>query len=422
MKSISSVKQSIKQAIALSKANIRSIPKRSVASAINVFSIACVTAVMLSVLAMIDGMVKTMARTGLDNTLLVMRSGAISELQSVLFPAEVKLLANHQQILRDKNDSSVISAEMFVNAKYTGLKKASDSIVLNENKISQDKNLVNRGESLALRGIGGNTFYFRPNLQLVAGKHFSAGLRELLVGRAIARRFPEMAIGKTILLGNSQWIIRGIFSDNNSVFESELWADIGIVQSDYQRSNTVQSVRIALHENTNAKALNQEWNIDPRLNVRVILEKEFFAEQGKNLTRLIRWIGLPVALIMAIGAIIAALNTMFSATTSRRKEIATHKAIGFSSFGISAAIISEAIILSFAGGLVGVLSIYLIFDNWAVATTNSNNLSQMMFNFEITSSLMTKAMLLSISIGLLGGILPAIQAIRLPLTVALRDN
>ncbi|MFT5758366.1 MAG: putative ABC transport system permease protein [Alteromonadaceae bacterium] len=411
----------IKQAIALSWINFKSFPHRLVASAISIFSIACVAAVMLGVLALSSGMVKTMERTGLDNTLLVMRSGAVSELQSVMFPMEVKLLSNNAQVLQDKNGQAIISAEMFVNAEY---KKAQVNTLLAietvdlDNKIDRDVD----SESLSLRGISQNTYLFRPHFKLVRGEKFATGLRQLIVGQAIARRMPELVVGGTIILGGSQWLISGIFSDNNSVFESELWADIGTVQSDYRRGSSVQSVRLALKDNTDLTKLEQEWQADPRLNVRLILEKVFFAEQAQNLTRLIRWIGLPIAIVMALGAIVAALNTMYAAIASRSKEIATHKAIGFTPFAISLSIISEALLLAVVGGLLGILPLYIAFDGWTAATQNANSLSQMMFNFDISLLLMSQAMLLSIIIGLLGGILPAIKAMRMPVTVALRDS
>jgi len=410
----------LKQAYALSLINFKSFPNRLVASSVSILSIACVSAVMLGVLALTDGMVKTMARTGLDNTLLVMRSGAVSELQSVMFPVEVKLLGNHQQIMRDKNNQSLVSAEMFVNAEYKGLENNN----LENNSLANNsvENGALKSESLALRGISDNTYNFRPHFNLIAGKRFKTGLRELLVGQAIARRMPELTVGKTIKLGGSLWTISGIFADNNSVFESELWADIGIVQSDYRRGNTIQSLRLALKAEADISQLTREWDEDPRLNVRVVSEKVFFADQAKNLTRLIRWIGLPVALVMALGAMIAALNTMYAAIASRSKEIATHKAIGFTPFAISSSIISEALLLAIVGGLLGILPLYFAFDGWTAATQDANSLSQMMFNFDISVSLMSQAMLLSLSIGLLGGLLPAIKAMRLPVTLALRDD
>jgi len=400
----------IKQAITLVRVNFKSLPKRLAASLVTILSIACVSAVILSILAMTQGMMKTLEQTGLDNTLLVMRAGAVSELQSVMFPAEVNILKNHQQVLHDENDQAIVSAEMFVNAEYKYKDKT---------KIKQG---VVNSQSLALRGISQNTYLFRPNFRMVSGKKFTSGLRQLVIGRAIARRMPELQIGSSITLGGTTWLISGVFSDNNSVFESELWADLGVVQSDYQRGNTIQSVRIAIKAQTDLALLEQEWQADPRLNIRLLAEKQFFAEQGENLTRLIRWIGFPVAMIMALGAMVAALNTMYAAIASRSKEIATHKAMGFSPFAISSAIISEAILLGIIGAFLGIIPLYLLFDGWTAATQNAANLSQMMFNFELTFELMLKTLFISTVIGLLGGMLPAIKAIRMPVISALRAN
>lgn len=395
----------IKQAWALIFVNFKSFPNRIITSFVTILSIACVAAVILSVLAMTEGMMKTLERTGLDNTVLVMRSGAVSELQSVMFPMEVNLLKNHQQVLRDENDKSIVSAEMFVNAEY---------------KVTDEKGEA-ESQSLALRGISDNTYHFRPNFHMLSGNKFKTGLRELVIGAAIARRMPELTVGSFLTLGGTQWKITGIFSDNNSVFESELWADIGVVQSDYQRGTTVQSVRLSIIDNTYLEKLDQQWQADPRLNVRIIREKQFFAQQGESLTRLIRWVGFPVAIVMAFGAMIAALNTMYAVIAARSKEIATQKAMGFSPMAISSSIVSEALLLAIVGAVLGILPLYLLFDGWTAATQDANSLSQMMFNFEITAKLIGQTLMFSIVIGLLGGMLPAIRAMRLPVTLALRD-
>ncbi len=397
----------MKAALTLIWVNINSFPQRLTASLISILSIACVSAVILGVLTLTNGMLKTMQRSGLDNTLLVMRAGASSELQSVMFPSEVKLLAADSLIKKDNQGNAIYAAEMFVSSEY--------------------KNATNdKSTNLALRGISRHTYDFRPNFKIINGRKFQTGLRELLVGRALARKMPELQVGSRIHLGGTSWLISGIFTDNNSVFESELWADLGMLQSDYNRGNTVQSLRLALVDTSNltqtVKTLNKQWQADPRLNVRIILEKEFFAEQGKKLNHLINLVGLPVAMIMALGATIAALNTMYAAIVSRSKEIATQKAIGFMPFAIASAIISEAVLIAFLGGLLGILPLYLIFDGWTAASQNTSNLSQMMFNFNVSIPLMSQTMLLAIGIGLLGGTLPAFKAMKLPVTLALRDN
>jgi putative ABC transport system permease protein len=354
-------------------------------------------------------MMKTLQRTGLDNTVLVMRAGATSELQSVMFPIEANILSNNQKVIKDKFGQAQVSAEMFVNAE------------VRYSNAESGKGEKLKSISLALRGTNHATVQFRPNFKLERGKLFNTGVRQLLIGAAIARRMPELSVGRVITLGGAQWQISGIFSDKNSVFESELWADIGMVQSDYQRGNTIQSVRLALNNINDLAMLEKEWQDDPRLNIRVITEKQFFEDQAKSLTQLIRWLGFPVALVMALGAMVAALNTMYAAIASRSKEIATHKAIGFSPFAISISILCEAILIALIGGALGVLPLYIAFDGWTAATQNANSLSQMMFNFDINFKLIIQSMALALLIGLLGGLLPAFKAMRLPVTQALRD-
>ena len=395
----------IRQAQALTVINFKSFPQRFAASLMSILSIACVTAVILSVLAMTEGMMKTLHQTGEDNTILVMRAGAVSELQSVMFPAEMNILANNSKIIRDEQGQAQASAEMFVNAEVNFKNTIGEKV----------------SKSLALRGISAATMQFRPKFKLESGKLFTSGVRQVLIGQAIARRIPELSVGRTITLGGAQWQISGIFSDGNSVFESELWADIGMVQSDYQRGNTIQSVRLALNNISELAALEKEWQADPRLNIRVLTEKQFFADQAESLTRLIRWLGFPVALVMALGAMVAALNTMYAAIASRSKEIATHKAIGFSPFAISISILCEALLIALIGGILGVLPLFLAFDGWTAATQNANNLSQMMFNFDINLILISQSMALALLIGLFGGVLPALKAMKQPVTQALRD-
>lgn len=393
-----------KQARLLLAINVKSFGQRFSASVVTMLSIGCVSAVLLSVLAMSEGMLKTLQNTGLDNTILVMRAGAISELQSVMFPVEVKILANNEHIMRNAQDQAQVSAEMFVNAQV--------SVRTSAGTVSKN---------LALRGINLATQKFRPHFILQSGSFFTTGIRQLLVGQALVRKMPELQVGKIVTVGGAQWQISGIFTDNNSVFESELWADIGMLQTDYQRGNSVQTVRLALNNIADLTVLERQWQDDPRLNVKVLSEKQFFAEQGQALTKLVRYLGFPVAIVMAIGATVAALNTMYFAMNSRRKEIAIHKAIGFSPVAILISILGEALLLAFIGSLFGIIPLLLIFDGWTMAAQNATNLSQMMFNFDISWVLMSKAIALALSIGMIGGLLPALQAMRLSVTQAMRD-
>ncbi|MFC3096081.1 FtsX-like permease family protein [Alteromonas sediminis] len=389
----------IKQTLSLAIIGLKSNVRRVAMSLICIISIAIVSTVFLGLLALSDGMQKTMMQSGTDNTLLVMRQGASTELQSVLFPAEVNLLANNAAIIRDKDNRPQISAELFVSAEY----KFEDGAA----------------KSLSLRGIGAHTYSFRPNFALLTGEHFTPGLRQVLVGQAIAQKYPEIQVGKKIMLGNSEWLVTGIFADNNSVFESEIWADLNVVQSEYQRGSSIQSVRLALKPEANLLQLIETWQADPRLSVRAILEKDFFDAQRQGLTRLIRWIGYPVTFIMAIGAVVSALNTMFSIITSRQREIATQKAIGFTPAAISIALIIEATILALLGALSGIVPMYLLLDGFTAATKNAASLSQLVFNFSITPQLMLKTLGVSMLIGVVGGMLPAFKVMRSSVVSAL---
>ena len=396
----------IRQVVKLCSITLLSLPQRIVGSFVTIFSIACVTAVLLSVLTLIQGMNKTMEKSGWDSTLIAMRAGSSSELQSVLFPAEVNNMLNHPKVVRDENDRPLYSSEMFVNAET----------------ILPGMGEERRSLSLALRGVSSGAGQMRPHFKLVDGRHFEPGLREVIVGQGIARKHPELKVGKSIKLGGSRWLVTGIFSDNYSVFESEVWADLNTVQNDYKRGNSIQSVRIAFAEDISIEQVQQQWKDDPRLNVRVVSENAYFAQQSENITRLMRWLGIPLGMIMAMGAVVAALNTMYSAIAARSKEIAVHKAIGFNLGPIALSVVFESILLGMIGGVIGILPLYIGLNGVTAATNSATNMSQIMFNFTISPLLMAQALLIAINIGLLGGILPAIHAIRIPVSLAIRDD
>ncbi|MFS1526006.1 ABC transporter permease [Microbulbifer sp. 2304DJ12-6] len=396
----------IRQAVKLCGITLLGLPQRIPGSFVAIFSIACVTAVLLTVLTLIHGMNKTMEKSGWDSTLIAMRAGSSSELQSVLFPIEVNNMLNHPKVIRDENDRPLFSSEMFVNAEAILPEKTGDRSSL----------------SLALRGVSGDARQMRPHFKLVAGRHFESGLREVVVGQGIVRKHPGVEVGRTIKLGGSEWLVAGIFADNFSVFESEVWADLNTVQNDYQRGNSIQSVRIAFAADVDIEQVRQQWKDDPRLNVQVLSENAYFSKQSESVTRLMRWLGIPLALIMAMGAVVAALNTMYSAIAGRKKEIAVHKAIGFNPASIALSIVFESILLAMIGGVIGILPLYLGLNEVTAATNNAANLSQIMFNFSISPLLMVQALLIAVSIGLLGGILPAIHTIRIPVSLAIRGD
>ena len=395
-----------RQLVALCGITLLSLPQRMAGSFVAIFSIACVTAVLLTVLTLIHGMNKIMEKSGWDSTLIAMRAGSSSELQSVLFPVEVNTMLNHPEIIRDEHSRPLYSAEMFVNAVT----------------MLPDVNGERSSLSLALRGVSGGAGQMRPHFKLVTGRYFKPGLREVIVGQGVARKHPQLEVGKTIKLGGSEWLVAGIFADNYSVFESEVWADLNTVQNDYQRGSSIQSVRIAFAGDVDIEQVRQQWLDDPRLNVRVVSENAYFAQQSENITRLMRWLGIPLALIMALGAVVAALNTMYSAIAGRSKEIAVHKAIGFHPSAIALSVVFESILLAIIGGIIGILPLYIGLNDVTAATNNAANLSQIMFNFSISPLLMVQALLLAVAIGLLGGILPAIHAIRIPVSLAIRGD
>ena len=228
-------------------------------------------------------------------------------------------------------------------------------------------------------------------------------------------------VGKTLRLGQSTWTVVGVFEDGGTVRESELWADVGVVQSAFNRLNFFQTFRARLSSPSQFAAFKAYVDADPRLKLSVQTEADYFAEQGKRSGGLISTLGWPLAIIMAIGALAGALNTMYSSVAARGTEIATLRAIGFGGIPTFAGTLAEALVLALIGGVVGTAAAALIFHGFT-AKTLSSNFTSVVFTFQVTPALCVTALMLALIVGLLGGIFPAIRAARLPIVGMLGEQ
>jgi putative ABC transport system permease protein len=256
---------------------------------------------------------------------------------------------------------------------------------------------------------------------MVSGRRFERGVREVIVGRKAAQQFAGLSVGSTIGFRDSDWRVVGIFETGGDVHESEIWADAETTMSAFRRSN-YQSVtaRLADGSDTGFRAFKDVVSRDPRFSLSVLREPEYYAKQAKVLSDLINMLGYTVATFMAIGAMFGALNCMYTAIASRQVEIATLRAIGFGGTPVVVSVMTEALLLALLGGAVGGALAYLYCDGASLSTLNFNTFSQVAFDFRVTSSLLVQGLLWALIIGMAGGLLPAIQAARQPVTIALR--
>jgi putative ABC transport system permease protein len=250
---------------------------------------------------------------------------------------------------------------------------------------------------------------------------FTPGTNEIVVGRAASRQFANLDVGSAVRSGKTSWQVVGLFDANGSVAESELWCDAAVLQGAYQRGNSFQSVYARLASVDSYQTFKDALTTNPRLNVTVIREPDYYAQQSQVLQTVIRTIGFAIAGLMGLGAIFGALNTMYSAVANRTREIATLRALGFGSTPVVISVLIEALLLSLVGGILGGALAWAAFDGYQTATMNWQSFSQVAFSFAVTPSLLARGMLYAVVMGLVGGLFPAIRAARLPVVTALRQ-
>lgn len=388
----------LRQTIAITMLSLRSIPERLAPSLVIVVGLAGVVAVFTALLAMAEGFQSTLQSTGRDDVALVLRGGSSAELNSGLTREQATLVKQAPGVRLDGSGQPLASAEMIVIAELfrTGEKT---------------------GSNITVRGVEPTAFALRPQLKIVDGRKFQPGLRELIVGRGVTQQFEGARLGETLRMRGSDWTVVGIF-ESGDANESELWADVEVAQTTFNRRG-FSSVRLQLEKPADLQAIRDSLAADPRLNVDVESEQQYYSGQTKEFRDTIGILAGVVTLIMALGATFAALNTMYAAVGTRAREIATLRAIGFSGAPVVISVMIEALVLALAGGLIGALLAYLLFNNMAVSTLGAN-FTQVVFQFKVTPKLMQQGLLIAIVIGMIGGLLPALRATRQPVTTALR--
>lgn len=391
----------ISQIVALTQFNVQTIWQRKGSAASALFGVAGVVAVLVGVLSIAKGFEHAMQVSGSPDTALVLRSGADTEMTSGLSREDTRIIADAEGIARD-DGSALASAELFV-------------------IINLPKRSTGTDANVPLRGIEPTAFDVR-NIEIVEGRPFDWGKNEVIVGVGAAREFRGLDLGGTIPVGRESWRVVGIFSANGGISESEIWTDAGVLQPAYRRGNSFQSMFAKLESEDAFQDFKDRLTTDPRLNVKVVRQTDYYAEQSTAVTSLITGLGTLIAGLMGIGAVFGALNTMYSAVSSRTREIATLRALGFGSAPVVISVLAEALVLALLGGAIGAGLAYLAFDGFRTATMNWQSFSQVAFAFDVTPGLLVRGVVYAALIGLVGGLLPAIRAARLPVATALREN
>jgi putative ABC transport system permease protein len=389
-----------RQSWSVTQVGIATIPQRLGSSSVVVVGIAGVVGVLVALLAMGAGFAATLQETGTDDSVIVMRAGAQTEINSVVDHDTAVLVTQAPQVLKNAQGRPIASPELVVVA---ALPKKSTGLDAN----------------VEVRGVGERAWDLRPQLKIVAGRKFQPGLRELIAGKGAVGQFKDLDVGSTLKLNGQVWTIVGAF-DSGDAHNSELWGDTDVVGSTYRRGSSTTSIILRLTEAGAFDALKATLASDPRIKVDVSTTRDYYNKQSENLAQVIRVLGTTVGTIMAIGAIFGALNTMYAAVAARAREIATLRAIGFRGLPVIVSVLLETMLLAILGGALGAALAWAIFDNYTASTLGAN-FSQVVFAFNVSPALLWSGLKWALAIGFIGGLFPAVRAARLPVTVGLRE-
>jgi putative ABC transport system permease protein len=384
---------------AVTAMNFRSLPQRASTSLVIVIGIAGVVAVLVSVLAMSTGLIRTMENAGRDDRAIVLRNGSIAETSSALDRNSARAVQDAAGIKRNAQGEPILSAESM---RILSLHKKEDDAEIN----------------VVLRGVGPMVTEVRPELKIVEGRMFKPAVTEVIVGKQARTQFKGVNIGDVIHARAANWTVVGIFETNGDSHESTIITDAETLNS-VDKRGAFQSVTVFLESESAFQTFKDSLLSNPTLSVDVIRERDYYRQQSKGMSTMISVIAYVVGGIMAVGAIFAALNTMYSAVSARLQEIATLRALGFGSTAMVMSVLAEALVLALIGGVIGALIAWLFFNGNTVSTS-AGGMGQLVFALSVDPQLMILGVVWACVIGLLGGLFPAIRAARLPVAMALR--
>jgi len=365
-----------------------------------VLGIAGVVAVFLAMLAMARGFSDTLKSSGSEANAIVLRGGATSEIQSAVTLEQIKVIGDSPGVSRDSSGAAIISPEVVVNATLPRSSNGDETACL-------------------IRGVSAKAFDVRSTIKMLHGRRFTPGINEVIMGKYAAELYTA-TVGGTLSFNDQQWAVVGIFDAGGSSFDSEVWCDSVLLSQAYKRpANIFQSVTVRLTSPAAFAAFEAGLTADPRMTITAEREITYYENQSKMFTKFIRTIGSLIAFIMAIGAVFAALNTMYAAVSARSSEIATMRALGFVGSNIVVSFLCESLTIALFGAVLGSLLI-LPLNGFTASTTNMSTFSHLVFSFRITPDLIAQGFAFALFMGFFGGLFPALHAARQPIAATLR--
>ena len=379
--------------------NLRNLTQRPISTLATAAGIGFVVAILIGALALASGFQKALVGTGSPNNVIVLRTGADSELSSGLSRDAANILRALPEIATDAAGRPLASAELVV-------------------VVSKARRGFSGSSNVNVRGIDASGFALRSKVKVTNGRLFTPGTDEIVVGRRIADRFEGCQPGDKLRFGQRDFTVVGHFEADGSAFESEIWGDLNVLGPATGRDG-FQSLTFTIRDTSLFRPLKAQLEQDPRLGVQVRTEQGWYAEQSGLLANVIRGAGIMITLIMAVGAIFGAVNTMYAAVGSRTREIATLYVLGFSPFAVWLSFLTESVLLSLLGGVLGCL-LALPINGITSSTTNWASFSEVAFAFRVTPDALIAGMILAAVMGVVGGFLPARRAARQSIATSLR--
>ncbi len=382
--------------------NFRSIRARWTSTIVAILGIAGTVGVFVAMLSLARGFRATLVGSGTPDDALVMRAGSTSEMMGGITLDSIKLVQDKPGVARDASGQPLVTQEVVGVIPIPLISTGTDA-------------------NVEARGVSPNVLEIRKFVKIVQGRMFHAGLDELVVGKNASKTYAGLTVGNTVSFGGGQWKVVGVFDAGGSSFDSEMWCDARILNQVLKRpENIFQSATVHLTSPAAFDQFKDSITSDPQLNLEVEREVDYYAKQSSAMTQLITVLGGLVAAIMAIGAVFGALNTMYSAVSERGREIATMRAIGFSSWSIILSFLFEALLISFIAGIIGCV-VVLPLNGMTTQTMNFSTFSNIAFAFKITFNLLVMGVIFALAMGVLGGLLPAVRAALRPVAVSLRE-
>jgi ABC-type antimicrobial peptide transport system permease subunit len=378
---------------------LRNLATRRMTTALTAGGMALVVFVFATVLMLTEGLRATLVETGSADNVVVIRRSSQTEIQSGIERSQAAVIESQPEIAYDGQGRLLASKEVMV-------------------LISLPKRDSDKPANISIRGIGAQALALRPQVRLVAGRMPRPGSSEIITGKSIAARFKGAGLGESLHFGQRDWRVVGVFDAGGSGFESEIWGDVDQLMQAFRRP-VYSSVIFALREPSRFDQLKQRLESDPRLTIEAKRESRFYADQSEVLAKFINILGLVLSFIFSIGATIGAMITMYAAVANRTGEIGTLRALGFTRHSILAAFLAESVALALLGGLVGLLAASLM-QAVSISTMNWQTFSELAFGFRLTPGIATASIVFAVSMGVIGGFLPAVRAARLNIVDALR--